>query len=310
MRKVRNFLSICLILVCFIQPAWAVDNLDETPLSSIALFGDSIITGVQFSTGFTAFDGMGLEFFGCPPIFLRNILRNEGDRPLDFGPPPVPCPTTILNTPVRDRVERERQFRNSRVVNWGEGGSTTFVGVGRLARDLNNQSARFPNAAQRFVLIHYGTNDPGQGVSRSQTSFNLTRMVSQARSLGYTPALSTLLPRSGFDTEPLTNAIRGIGSSQNVPVVDMFNAFLNFPGSPSSAVRLAGRAGSQGGASNLLPIETFGIGGGVIVTTRLHPNDQGYVLMAERWFDEFLEDAIPAIRDITIAPIINLLLDE
>ena len=72
---------------------------------------------------------------------------------------------------------------------------------------------------------------------------------------------------------------------------------------------LRGLAGQQGGASNLLPVESLAAVG-VFVTTRLHPNDQGYSVMIEAWFEEFLEDAIESARDIVIAPIINLLLDE
>jgi len=299
------------VILSSIQPVSAVENLDEAEQSVIAMFGDSISTGVQFSTGFTAFNGNGLQGFGCPTIYLQNLLRNEGERPLDFGPPPIPCPTEVNDNPVRDRIEASGEARNSVVVNWGEGGTTTVRGVERLVSQLSSTANQFPNATQRFALIHYGTNDIGNGISQAQTAFNIGQMISLSRAIGYIPAISTLLPRSFADTQPLGNVIRAVGQQQGVPVVDMFSLFLNFPGTPDPAIPLVGLAGQQGGATNLLPIEFFGIGGGIFITTRLHPNDQGYIVMIEAWFEQVLEAAIEPVRDIPIvAPIINLLLED
>ena len=295
-----------LLVMGFLATSALAQDLLEEEASLVALFGDSISTGVQFSTGFIAFNGDGRQGFGCPAILMQNLLRNEGSRLLSQG---VPCPTDIISTPVRDRVEAAGDARNSFVVNWGEGGTTTPSGVARIQSNLLLSASQFPAAQQRFALIHYGTNDLGFGIGSSTTAFNIRQMINLSRAVGYVPAVSTLLPRSFADTQPLGNVIRSVGQQEGVPVVDMFSLYLNFPGSPSPVVPLRGLAGQQGGASNLLPVESLAAVG-VFVTTRLHPNDQGYSVMIEAWFEEFLEDAIESARDVVIAPIINLLLDE
>ncbi len=295
----------------------SAQTLEDSEQSLVVMFGDSISVGFQGLVGneansFLAEAGGGLQWFGCPTILMTNLLRNEGEI---LSSQDLPCVTEVINTPVRDRIEAAGLARNSIVVNWGISGSTTVSGVNRISSNLNQSAAQFSNSVQRFVLIHYGTNDMFSGVSSSATEFNTRVMIDRARQAGFTPAVSTLLPRFFFNTQPVGDRIRNAGQAEGVPVVDMFNAFLNFPGTPSSSFRLMGLAGQQGGASNLLPVETFSIGGGTFVTTRLHPNDQGYSVMVERWFEEILEDAIEPTeitpsQTIVIAPIINLLLDD
>ena len=295
-------------------------SLEDAEQSLVVMFGDSIAVGFQGLVGndvtsFQAPAGGGLQGFGCPTILMSNLLRIEGERLTSQG---VPCVTEVISTPARDRVEASGLARNTIVVNWGESGSTSSRGASRIIGDLAQAAANTPAAVQRFVLIHYGTNDPGNGIGSSTTAFNTRLMIQRARQAGFTPAVSTLLPRRLFDTQSLGNSIRGAGNTENAPVVDMFNAYLNFPGTPSSSFRLSGLAGFQGGASNLLPIESFAISATTFVTTRLHPNDQGYSVMVETWFEQLLEDAIepapepePEQEDpLVLVPIINLLLEE
>lgn len=298
-------------LLSFSSLSALAQDLNDSEQSLVVFFGDSIAVGFQGRVGnaTSSFDppaGNGLQGFGCPTILMQNLLRNEGQR---VGSTGIVCATDVISTPVRDRVESQGLARNSIVVNWGISGSSSSVGVQRIVSNLGQATSQFQSANQRFVLIHYGTNDPGFGISSSGTAFNTRQMIGLARAAGYTPAVSTLLPRFFFDTEPLGNSIRAAGQQEGAPVVDMFSLFLNFPGSPSANFRLRGRAGQQGGASNLLPIETFFIP--QPVTSRLHPNNQGYSVMVEGWFEAFLEDAIDPFReDIVITPIINLLLDD
>ena len=45
----------------------------------------------------------------------------------------------------------------------------------------------------------------------------------------------------------------------------------------------------------------------------LHPSDRGYLVIAETWFDQFLDGRIaaePLATNVTIAPVLFLLLDD
>jgi len=251
-------------------PAISAD-IDDLPQSLIVMFGDSIAAGEQFPIGGPIFDeiGDGREGVGCPTIYLTNLLRNEGERTS------VDCATDNTLNPARDRVAEAGEIRNSRVVNWGFGGSSSSFGLARIDQDLaeSRDQAEFQNATQRFVLIHYGTNDFDFGISPQTTGFNTQQMIIRARALGYTPAVSTLLPRNFRSTANETAAIIQAAQQLSAPIVDMFSLFQNFPGppDPNPSVPLIG-VSAQSGASGLLPLEQNGP-----FIFRIHPNEQGYV---------------------------------
>jgi len=270
----------------------------------VALFGDSISVGFQLGI-FNPAPPSGLQNFGCPDIYLATILRREAQRPVTQR-----CPSVIHDSPVLDNNLSNGQTRDARVVNWGITGSNTVQGLARITSNLNASRAQFPERNNRFVLIHYGTNDINDGISLQMTNFNLSQMVRRARQeAGFTPVISTILPRSDQSNVidslvfSINTQIRSIAANDaNLVLVDLFNAFISYPSGWPSLIRLED-------FSSVLP------GGRML---RIHPNDLGYLFIAEQWFDQFLRQNIAAVPSPQeppseapiIVPIIELLLNE
>ena len=292
--------DLCLFTALFgaVQgPLFAQES--EADKALVALFGDSISLGFQLGI-FDPSPPNGQSNFGCPDIYLGNILRLEEARI-----PPFRCPTTIHDSPILDANKLTGLRRDVQVVNWGITGSDTVQGVARISLSLNISRNQFPDRTNRIVLINYGTNDINNGIGLSTTRFNLEQMVSQARGqAGFIPVIARILPRSDesniidsrvFD---INNQIRSIAANDGqLALVDLFNVFINYPGGWPQLIRLED-------FSTVLP------GGRQL---RIHPNDQGYLLIAEQWFDQFLRANItplPIANNPIITPILNLLLDE
>jgi len=179
-------LSIALILFFFSQFAAAQTN------SLVVLFGDSITVG--FNSGRQINFPAGSTVIGGPREFLSDLLNDPN------------------------------QFRDSTVVNWGEGGTTSTRGVQRIS--INLGLSRQANPAERFfVLIMYGTNDLGQGISEGTTAFNNGQMIRSARLSGYVPIVGTITPRSDRNIGPLAASIANIAAINNAQVVDQFSFF-------------------------------------------------------------------------------------
>lgn len=265
-------------------------ELPENERTVIALFGDSITVGENANLTSRPIPAGSTTHFGCPSVYLSGILSNEPARSDS-----VNCPTTGLSAPI---YTGNNEVRNAIVANWGIGGSNTDFGSRRLFRALLDTKSQLVGNSY-LVLIMYGTNDMNFGISSQTTAENIDAMVSTSRSslVGFTPIIGAVTPRddrpaSGPSSiQSLNSRIRSVANIRNVPYVDHFSNFVNFPGSSTA----------------LLDQEQ--IGSNLI---RLHPNDQGYLLIAEAWFEQQLKDRIPVVtvRGVTIAPIISLLLDE
>ena len=227
----------------------------------IALFGDSITVGEN-------------NAFPWPlrPFTANGRIANQGAFP------PLP-PSDGLDTLLI------AQGRPSTVVNWGIGGSTTDTGAARIFGNIGFTRATIP-ADNYYVLIMYGTNDFGGGLSESTTGFNTLLMIDRARAAGYIPVIGTLTPRIDRDVTPYNQQIIAAANIRGVPVVDHFSRFWQF-------------------GFDLLDVEVFN---GSIV--RLHPTAFGYTVIQQLWFDAFLANAIEPIGNIVISPILELLLDE
>ncbi|GHA08648.1 hypothetical protein GCM10008090_18140 [Arenicella chitinivorans] len=245
----------------------------------IALFGDSTTTG--FNANFGDRYGNGTTTRGCPTILLTNLLLRAPQIE-----PPESCPTTIYDSPIFDA---NTQKRNVIVANWGIGGSTTESGISRISSNLAQTKTDHVGKAY-ITLIIYGTNDFNSGISTSTTRFNLRQMIQSARALGYTPVLGTLTPRDDRDISPYNSAVNGAASDEGVAVVDHFTRFVN----------------QSGGWRSILQQEVSTTTGKLV---RFHPTDEGYMIIAETWFDQYLRSAIkPELSLIT--PILPLLLED
>lgn len=274
-----------IILLCFIGfmfPALA-QTLPEEERSVIALFGDSIAVG--FNANFRDRNGNGTTTRGCPTVFLTNLLLNSGDHPT--------CSATLYNSPVFDQ---NNDVRNIVVTNWGEGGTTTDRGVVRINSHLNQ--ARLDHQGNQYLaLIIYGTNDRNGNISSTTTGSNIGIMIDRARALGYMPVIANLVPRSDQNVVSYNSAIESVSNSKGVNVVDMYSRFNSH----------------SGGYTTLIDEEISTLTGQVI---RLHPNDEGYLVISETWFDKALKSLVPIVgktldeNKLNIVPIISLLLEE
>jgi acyl-CoA thioesterase-1 len=153
-----------------------------------------------------------------------------------------------------------------RVVNRGVGGETTSVGVGRFPSVLG---ADHPG----FVLIMEGTNDATEEDDPSFIVANLQAMVLQAKNNKTIPIIGTIPPnfRNDPPAQDIINQantmIRTLAQAHAITLAEIFNGMndRNLFGIPTSNA----------------PIDP------------LHPNDQGYAVMAGIWFSA-MQQAIPA----------------
>jgi lysophospholipase L1-like esterase len=254
----------------------------EEPYSAVVvLFGDSTTTGFNAAFQNSRF-GSGSTTLGCPTIYLNNILQHDEPRTDQQI-----CSTEAYDSPILDQ---NNKTRNAIVANWGFGGSDTTNGQNRISSNLSETKNAY-DAENYFVLILYGTNDRAFGVSTSTTNFNIRQMIIKARVLGYQPIVGTILPRDDMNVQPYNSEIVSAANQEGVFVVDHASRFISQPG----------------GWQSLIEQEIDPLTGELI---RLHPNDQGYLIIAETWFDQRLKDLIPGIANINITPIISILLSD
>lgn len=209
--------------------------------------------------------------------FNASYLTPTGDGTTSHG-----IPTISLNSLLSNR--------NTVVANWGFGGSSSSFGVSNITSYLNTNTSQHSGDAY-YALIIYGTNDFNLSISASTTGFNIGQMIDKARSAGYEPIIGTLTPRDDQLSQVLSRNpnIISNANAKNAFVVDHYSRFINEPG----------------GWTTLINTEISSQNGNTI---RLHPNDNGYFVIAENWFDSRLKDLIDL--EVNIAPIIGLLLDD
>jgi lysophospholipase L1-like esterase len=148
------------------------------------------------------------------------------------------------------------------VVNRGVGGELTADGARRLPGTL--QSDR-----PGYVLILEGSNDAQRCTSSAAVAGNLHGMVQTAKANRTIPLIGTLPPNFRHNAcadiviAEVNNAIRSIAAAEGIVMADIFNGMNN-------------RA-------------LFGVSEG---RDPLHPNELGYAVMADIWFQAMLQ-AIP-----------------
>jgi acyl-CoA thioesterase-1 len=149
-----------------------------------------------------------------------------------------------------------------RVVNRGVGGEHTSEGVARLPSVLAIDKPG-------FVLILEGTNDAHQCLDSVAAFNNLRTMVHTAQGNKSIPIIGTIPP--SFRNNPCADDIidevnaniRGFAAAEHVVLAEIFNGMNNR--------------------------ELFGIASD---RDPLHPNEEGYRVMADIWFQAMLQ-AIP-----------------
>jgi lysophospholipase L1-like esterase len=145
-----------------------------------------------------------------------------------------------------------------RVINRGVGGEHTFQGAARLPGVLRSDKPG-------FVLIMEGANDAAQCLDGPAAVNNLRNMVDVAKANKSIPILGTVTPSFRNDDcardiiDQINAGIHGFAAAEHVTVAEIFNGMNNR--------------------------DLFGV---TPDSDPLHPNEQGYAVMADIWFQALL----------------------
>lgn len=198
--------------------------------------------------------------------FEPSLVRDE-NRYLAFGDSITFGYMDYKEAPASGYVPRletllKNAFGLARVSNGGAPGEITADGLARIEALL----AMYPFY---FALLMEGTNDMiFPEITMESAADNLVEMAEICREQEITPLLATIIPRNDwwwhnkFFRErlfELNELIRASATAQGINLVDQFNAFYDYPE-------------SEGGWTSLLSSD------------QSHPNEEGYQLMAETWF--------------------------
>ncbi len=205
---------------------------------------------------------------------------------LNHGQPSVQL-TKLLNESNRPSV----------VPNLGWGGTSSgpavftglqgnVNGVDRINSHLSDLRRDVPGKAY-YALIMYGTNDFAFGIPASTTGFNNGLMIRSANANGYTALVSSIPP-----CDLCANNVVNINSSISREVQRQID-------SGADAHFVDNHSVLRGGWNTALS-DPDGV----------HPTDEGYKVIAQKWFDDKLEQLIKPELMHTLSPVISLLLDE
>ncbi|MFT5136393.1 MAG: lysophospholipase L1-like esterase [Arenicella sp.] len=238
--------------------------------SVVLVFGDSISAGIYVPSTTTGFCEPGDS--NCPACADGEFCNGIGAGATEFALPDLNL-SALLNG----------SRRTTTVVNWGHGGTSsgpsstqeaTFNnGLSRISANLQSTINQYP-ADKYFVLIMYGTNDRGQGVSSTDTGFNISQMIKKVTAVDAIPVVGSIPPQTNDSVSYRNTQIKLAAQNKSVAFVDIHDAI-------STSLLYDG----------------------------IHPNLDGYNIIAETWFDGFLTKAIEQEAPI-ISPIIYLLLDD
>ncbi len=179
-------------------------------------------------------------------------------------------PASELGYVPRLEALLNENFGPSEAVNEGVPGDTTLGGLGRMSDVLALHAAR-------YLLLMEGTNDAvSLEVSVDATAFNIKQMVQKVLDFHALPVLATIIPRKDWRANggiyrdrilSINDNIRQIAQNLKLPIVDMFETFLNFPE-------------AEGGWRTILSDD-------------VHPNERGYEVMTQAWWNEIRNVPFP-----------------
>jgi acyl-CoA thioesterase-1 len=170
--------------------------------------------------------------------------------------------TTANNYPALLQGKLQGLDPAYRVINRGKGGEQTFEGLARIGSVL-------PIDRPGFILIMEGANDASQCQDSGSLVNNLRSMVQRAKANKTIPIIGTITPNFRHDDcahdviDQANDGIRALAGAENIVLAEIFNGMNNR--------------------------DLFGIAPD---RDPLHPNEQGYAVMADIWFQALLQ-AIP-----------------
>jgi len=212
--------------------------------------------------------------YNLPPITHSdqiNILTLDRDKYIGFGDSITYGIISYEAAPEKGYVPRLERLINdnigeSQVVNSGVGGEKTAEGLSRINSVISAEEAK-------TIFLMEGTNDVKyEEISMDTAAFNLKRMAEHCLDFGMAVFLSTIIPKDpweGLTKErilDLNEQIESIASELEINFVNQFNGFI------------------EGTDRN-----------DTLYSDATHPNEDGYQLMAETWYDSLVK-TIPAIE--------------
>ena len=159
------------------------------------------------------------------------------------------------------------------ISNRGVPGEPTWEALSRIESVISADLAL-------YLLLMEGTNDvTTTEYSMNTTAFNLEQIVQKSLDYGVFPLISTIIPRARNRwtasaqqrTFDLNSKIETIAQDLHILLVENFTAFYNYPE-------------EQGGYASL------------ISTDNLHPNNTGYQVMAETWYEKISSAPFPPVN--------------
>jgi lysophospholipase L1-like esterase len=155
---------------------------------------------------------------------------------------------------------------NASVLNRGKGAEYTSGGLSRINSVITSDQAK-------TIYIMEGTNDiKDTSISIDSAAYNLEQMANICVNFNMKTFLGTIIPRMGWEgiiedrIRALNGKITAIASNPSIHFADIFNAFLSYPG----------------GWTNLFSDTT-------------HPNETGYQIMAQTWYNAYAASLPPTI---------------
>jgi len=156
---------------------------------------------------------------------------------------------------------------NAVVLNRGQGGEKTSEGLSRISSVINSDQAK-------TIFLMEGTNDIKDfSISIDSAAYNLQQMANRCVNFNMKTFLSTIIPRQRWGDliksriYALNSRINSIASSPSIHFVNNFNAFFYYPG-----------------------------GWTTLYSDTTHPNETGYQVMAQTWYNALVSTLPPIIK--------------
>ncbi len=167
----------------------------------------------------------------------------------------------------------DSNLEDSEVVNRGVPAEKTFEGLSRIDSVIQQDKAL-------YILLMEGTNDIIHiNISVETSKFNLEQMIKKCIQFKMFPFIATIIPRNDMfwyfkfyrdKIFKLNDYIRQLATDYSILLADQFEAFYEYPE-------------EDGGWKSLLSDEN-------------HPNEKGYQLMAETWFNKIKITPFPPVN--------------
>jgi len=259
---------------------------EKDPISSLKLIADRDNIGIYWQTEakikialLVGYDLNSPSFFKHKIFNLAHmqlsksvhILSLDKDKYIGLGNSITYGIIDLQPAPEKGYVPRletliDANIRESQVVNRGVPGEKSAEGLSRINSVISTDKAK-------TIFLMEGTNDvKDTDISMSTTAFNLKKMAERCLDFGMSVFLASIIPKQPWEgltkdrILELNGLIKSVASGLNIYFVDQFQAFINYYDKWQK-----------------------------LYSDSTHPNEKGYQLMAETWYNSLIK-SIPVIE--------------